>query len=132
MAKTLLADDKAGDLVTKISLMDVKSGSLVGEIHEDTVEFYHKGEMCEVDIKYKTLPFLESDSLHKRMNNNEDVAAEWISKALVDEKGQTTFTQQQVENNFIQPLANAIFNKVWGLDSIKKAMKEKEAKAKKD
>ena len=110
--------------MAKYELSDVKAGSLVGEIHEDTVKFYHKGELCEVDIKYKTLPFLESDSLHKRMNNNEDVAAEWISKALVDEKGKTTFTQQQVEKNFIQPLANAVFNKVWGLDSVKKAMEK--------
>lgn len=114
--------------MAKILLTDVKAGSLVGEIHEDTVEFYHKGELCEVDIKYKTLPFLESDSLHKRMNNNEDVAAEWISKALVDEKGKTTFTQQQVEKNFIQPLANAVFNKVWGLDSVKKAMEKTKGK----
>ena len=118
--------------MAKISLVDVKAGSLVGEIHEDTVEFYHNGELCEVDIKYKMLPFVESDVLHRRMNDNEDIAAEWISKALVDEKGKQQFTQQQVEKNFIQPLANAIFNRVWGLDSIKKAMKEKEAEKQKE
>lgn len=116
--------------MAKYELSDVKAGSLVGEIHEDTVEFYHKGELCEIDILFKTLPFVESDSLHKRLNNNEDVAAEWISKALVDEKGKPTFTQQQVEKNFIQPLANAIFNRVWGLDSVKKAMEK--TKSKKD
>lgn len=114
--------------MAKYELSDVKAGSLVGEIHEDTVEFYHKGELCEVDILFKTLPFVESDSLHKRMNNNEDVAAEWISKALVDEKGKPTFTQQQVEKNFIQPLANAVFNRVWGLDSVKKAMEKTKSK----
>lgn len=118
--------------MAKLDLVDIKSGSLVGEIHEDTVEFYHNGELCEVDIRYKTLPFVESDSLHKRMNNNEDVAAEWISKALVDEKGKTQFSQQQVEKNFIQPLANAVFNKVWGLDSIKKAVAEQTAKKKEE
>lgn len=116
--------------MAKILLSDIKAGSLVGEIHAETVEFHHKGELCEVDILFKTLPFIESDSLHKRMNNNEDVAAEWISKALVDEKGKPTFTQQQVEKNFIQPLANAVFNKVWGLDSVKKAMEK--TKSKKD
>lgn len=118
--------------MAKLDLVDIKSGSLVGEIHEDTVEFYHKGELCEVDILFKTLPFVESDSLHKRMNNNEDVAAEWISKALVDEKGKPQFSQQQVEKNFIQPLANAVFNKVWGLDSIKKAVAEQTAKKKEE
>ena len=110
--------------MAKYELSDVKAGSLVGEIHEDTVEFYHKGELCDVDIKYKILPFVESDALHKRMNNNEDVAAEWISKALVDGKGKQQFTEHQVKTTFIQPLANAIFNRVWGLDSVKKAMEK--------
>lgn len=110
--------------MAKYQLSDVKAGSLVGEIHEDTVEFYHKGELCDVDIKYKILPFVESDALHKRMNNNEDVAAEWISKALVDGKGEQQFTEHQVKTTFIQPLANAIFNRVWGLDSVKKAMEK--------
>lgn len=110
--------------MAKYQLSDVKAGSLVGEIHEDTVEFYHKGELCDVDIKYKILPFVESDALHKRMNNNEDVAAEWISKALVDGKGKPQFTEHQVKTTFIQPLANAIFNIVWGLDSVKKAMEK--------
>ena len=116
--------------MSKLNLSDIKAGSLVGEIHKETVEFYHNGELCEVDILFKTLPFIESESLHNRMNNNESVAAEWISKSLVDEKGKLQFTQQQVEKNFIQPLANAIFHKVWGLDSLKKAMEK--AKVKKD
>ena len=114
--------------MAKILLADVKAGSLVGEVHEDTVEFYHKGELCEIDIRYKMLPFAESDVLHKRMSNNEDIAAEWISKALVDEKGKQQFTEHQVKTNFIQPLANAVFNRVWGLDSVKKALKETEKK----
>jgi len=117
---------------TKVLLLDVKAGSLVGEVHEDTVEFYHNGELCDIDIRYKILPFVESDSLHKRLNNNEDVAAEWISKALVDEDGEQLFSQEQVEENFIQPLANAVFNRVWGLDSVKKAVAEQTAKKKKE
>ena len=116
--------------MSKLNLSDIKAGSLVGEIHKETVEFHHNGELCEVDILFKTLPFIESESLHNRMNNNESVAAEWISKSLVDEKGKLQFTQAQVEKNFIQPLANAIFHKVWGLDSLKKAMEK--TKSKKD
>lgn len=116
----------------KLQLSDIKAGSLVSEIHEDTVEFYHKGELREVDVLFKTLPFGESDPLHNRMNDKEDVAAEWISKTLVDEKGKLQFTQQQVEKNFIQPLANAVFNKVWGLDNVKKAMEQQEAKSKEE
>lgn len=117
--------------MAKLLLSDIKSGSLVSEIREETVEFYHKGELFEVDLLFKTLPFIETELLHKRMNNKEDVAAEWISKALVDEDGKQQFTQQQVEKNFIQPLANAVFDKVWGLDNVKKAMEKSTTKTKK-
>lgn len=117
--------------MTKILLSDVKSGSLVSEIREETVEFWHKGELCEVDLLFKTLPFVETEPLYKRMTNKEDVAAEWISKALVDEDGKQQFTQQQVEKNFIQPLANAVFEKLWGLDNVKKAASKATTKTKK-
>lgn len=118
--------------MAKFQLSDIKSGSLVSEVHEATVEFYHKGELCEVDVLFKTLPFGETDSLHNRMNNKEDVAAEWMSKALVNDKGKPQFTQKQIEENFIQPLANAVFDKVWGLDNVKKAVELQKAKTKKD
>jgi len=117
--------------MAKLLLSDIKSGSLVSEVIEDKVEFWHKGELCEVEIAYKTLPFIETESLHKRLANKEDVAAEWISKALVDDKGIQQFTQKEVEENFIQPLANAIFDKVWGLDNAKKAMAKPATKSKK-
>lgn len=117
--------------MSKLLLSDIKAGSLVSEIREETVEFYHKGELFEVDLLLKTLPFIETESLHKRMNNEEDVAAEWISKTLVDEDGKQQFTQQQVEKNFIQPLAVAVFDKVWGADDLKKAMAKPTPKTKK-
>jgi hypothetical protein len=115
----------------KVSLLDVKAGSLVGEIHDATVSFYHNGEEYEVDIRMKQLPFAVTDDLHKRMNNKEDVAFEWISKALVDEKGEQLFSQEQVEETFVQGMGTAIFEKVWGLDNIKKAVARQTAKTKK-
>ena len=116
---------------TKVLLSDVKAGSLVGEIREETVSFYHKGEEFEVDIRMKQLPFAVTDDLHKRMNNKEDVAFEWISKTLVDDKGKQQFTQKQVEETFVQGMGTAIFEEVWGLDNIKKAVEKEAAKTKK-
>lgn len=110
--------------MAKLSLSDIKSGSLVSQVREETVEFIHNGEEFEVDILIKQLPFIETDDLHKRMNKGEDVAFEWISKALVDEKGKQMFTQKQVEQNFVQPLGSAVFDKLWGLDNVKKAMEK--------
>lgn len=115
---------------TKVLLLDVKAGSLVSEIRDDTVSFYHNGEEFEVDIRIKQLPFEVTDDLHKRMNNKEDVTFEWISKALVDDKGDQLFTEQQVRDTFVQAMGSAIFDKVWGLDNIKKAVEKEAAKKK--
>ena len=116
---------------TKVSLLDVKAGSLVSEIRDDTVSFYHNGDEFEVDIRIKQLPFEVTDDLHKRMNKGEDVTFEWISKALVDDKGDLLFTEQQVRDTFVQAMGSAIFDKVWGLDNIKKAVEKEAAKNKK-
>lgn len=114
----------------KILLSDVKAGSLVGEIREETVSFFHHAKEYEIDIRIKTLAFEDSDELHARMNNKEKVASEWMSKTLVDEKGELMFTEEQVGKTFVQPMASAIFDKVWGLDNVKKAVEK--AKIKKD
>lgn len=117
---------------TKVLLLDVKAGSLVSEIRDETVSFYHNGEELEVDIRIKQLPFAVTDDLHRRMNNKEDVTSEWISKALVDEDGKQLFSQEQVEETFVQAMGSAIFDKVWGIDNIKKAMEKQAAKSKKE
>ena len=117
---------------TKVLLLDVKAGSLVSEIRDETVSFYHNGDELEVDIRIKQLPFAVTDDLHRRMNNKEDVTSEWISKALVDDEGEQLFTQQQVEDTFVQAMGSAIFDKVWGIDNIKKAVEKQAAKNKKE
>ena len=115
----------------KLKLSDIKKGSLVNEIRTRTVEFIHNGEQYSVEIKLRTLPFIETESLFTRWDKGqgENVVSEWISKTLVDAKGELEFTEEEVNDNFVQPMANAIFEEVWGADNIKKLMeimKEKE------
>lgn len=115
----------------KLKLADIKKGSLVNEVRDKTVEFVHNGEQYSVDIRIKTLPFIETESLFTRWNKGqgENVVSEWISKTLVDAKGELEFTEEEVNDNFVQPMANAIFEEVWGADNIKKLvelMKEQE------
>lgn len=117
--------------MNKLKLSDIKKGSLVNEIRNRTVEFIHNGEQYSVDIKLKTLPFIETESLFTRWDKGqgENVVSEWISKTLVNSKGELEFTEEEVNDNFVQPMANAIFEEVWGADNIKKLMeimKEKE------
>lgn len=110
--------------MAKLSLSDIKSGSLVSQVREETVDFFHNGEEMSVDIRIKQLPFVETESLFKRMYEGENVSSEWISKALVDDKDKVMFTKKQVEDTFVQPLAVAVFDKVYGADNLKKSMEK--------
>ena len=108
--------------MNKLKLSDIKKGSLVNEIRNRTVEFIHNGEQYSVDIKLRTLPFIETESLFTRWDKGqgENVVSEWISKTLVNAKGELEFTEEEVNENFVQPMANAIFEEAWGADNLKK------------
>lgn len=110
--------------MSKLNLADIKSGSLVSEVRDETVDFFHNSEEMSVDIRIKQLPFFETESLLKRQYDGESVASEWISKTLVDDKDKLMFTKKQVEDTFIQAMATAIFDKVYGVDNIKKALEK--------
>ena len=118
--------------MNKLKLSDIKKGSLVNEIRNRTVEFIHNGEQYSVDIKLRTLPFIETESLFTRWDKGqgENVVSEWISKTLVNAKGELEFTEEEVNDNFVQPMANAIFEEVWGADNIKKLMELMQEKEK--
>ncbi|WP_250162206.1 phage tail assembly chaperone family protein, TAC [Psychrobacter sp. WY6] len=81
--------------MAKLNLADIKSGSLVSQVRDETVTFFHNGEECSVDIRIKQLPFFETEALLKRMHDGESVASDWISKALVDDKGEVMFTKNR-------------------------------------
>lgn len=106
----------------KKARMDLKAigqGSLVGEVRESVVDFYHNGAIESVDLRIKQLPFSKTESLHSRLNSGDSgVVSDWISLALVDESNEPLFTAEQVENNFTQSLANQIFNEVSGLKGL--------------
>ena len=106
----------------KLNLSDIKKGSLVNEIRSKTVDFVHNGEEYSIDIKLKTLPFIETESLFSRWDRGqgENVVAEWISKTLVNDSGELEFSKEDIDANFVQPMANAIFEEVWGADNLKK------------
>jgi len=112
----------------KLTLNDIKSGSLVSEIRNTSVEFLHNGEKLSIDIRVKQLPFRLTEPLYTRLNKGEDVVAEWLSHALMDDDGNQQFTPKQIEDNFTQALVSAIFNVVIGLDDLKKQAEGKEKK----
>lgn len=112
--------------MAKFNLSDIAQGALVNDIHEAEVEFKHHGKTETVDIRIKQLPYAVTEPLFKRLNKGEDVVAEWISKALVDDDGNIYLTQKQVSTNFTPSLAGAVFNKILG---IEKAPVDEEGKS---
>ena len=113
--------------MSKLSLKDIKNGSLISNIRDVTIEFpLPDGEIGEVDVRIKELAFAESERFRKRLGEQDDsVIPEWIAKSLVDEEGKVMFTKKQVEDNFIQALANAIFDEIYGAKSLKKYLDKK-------
>lgn len=113
--------------MSKLSLKDIKNGSLISNIRDVTIEFpLPDGEIGEVDVRIKELAFAESERFRKRLGEqDESVIPEWIAKSLVDEDGKVMFTKKQVEDNFIQALANAIFDEIYGAKSLKKYLDKK-------
>ena len=113
--------------MSKLSLKDIKNGSLISNIRDVTIEFpLPDGEIGEVDVRIKELAFAESERFRKRLGEQDDsVIPEWIAKSWVDEDGKVMFTKKQVEDNFIQALANAIFDEIYGAKSLKKYLDKK-------
>ncbi|AUC05492.1 hypothetical protein BVG18_00315 [Acinetobacter lwoffii] len=112
--------------MAKLNLNEIIQGSLVNSTHPKTIEFKHNGKTETVDIVLKQLPYAITEPLFTRLNKGEDVVAEWIAAALVDDDGKTYLTKKQVAANFTQTLASAVFNAILG---IEKAPKDEEGKS---
>lgn len=102
--------------MAKLNLNEIIQGSLVNSVHQKTIEFKHNGKTETVDIVIKQLPYAVTEPLFNRLNKGEDVVAEWIAAALVDDEGKTYLTKKQVASNFTQALASAVFNAILGIE----------------
>ena len=99
-----------------MKLNEIIQGSLVNSVHQKTIEFKHNGKTETVDIALKQLPYAVTEPLFSRLNKGEDVVAEWIAAALVDDEGKTYLSKKQVASNFTQTLASAVFNAILGIE----------------
>lgn len=117
--------------MAKLNLSDIKKGDLVNKIHPATVEFVTLDEeVASVDVLLKQLPFIETESLHKQMADGDAKAyAEWIAKAVVNDKGKPEFTIEQVETLFSQSLINGIWDKLMLMEQTKKLIEAKKLTA---
>lgn len=101
----------------KMDLKAIALGSLVGQIRDVVVEFIHAGLVESTDVRIKQLSYAVTEPLYTKMNKGEDVVAQWIALALVDENGESYLTKEQVQEHFTQSLTSSIFNEITGLDA---------------
>ena len=89
----------------------------VGQVRDVVVQFIHAGQLESTDVRIKQLSYAVTEPLYTRLNKGEDVVAEWIALALVDESGEAYLTKEQVHDHFTQSLASSVFSEITGLDA---------------
>lgn len=100
----------------KMDLKAIALGSLVGQIRDVVIQFIHAGQVESTDVRIKQLSYAITEPLYAKLNKGEDVVAEWIALALVDENGESYLTKEQVQDHFTQSLTMSVFNEITGLD----------------
>lgn len=101
----------------KMDLKAIALGSLVGQARDVVVQFIHAGQVESTDVRIKQLSYAVTEPLYTRLNKGDDVVAEWIALALVDENGETYLTKEQVQDHFTQSLTSSVFSEITGLDA---------------
>lgn len=99
----------------------VKDDVLVGQPVKHTIKFKHFDEEYQVDVFIKPLSYQTTEPLFKRLtqlDNDKTLVAEWISLAVVNEKGENYLTVDDIQHKFNQQLAMAIFNKILGVENL--------------
>lgn len=99
----------------------VKDDVLVGQPVKRAIKFKHFDEEYQVDVFIKPLNYQTTEPLFKRLtqlDNDKTVVAEWISLAVVNDKGENYLTLDDIQQKFNQQLAMAIFNEILGLDTL--------------
>ena len=101
----------------KMDLKAIALGSLVGQVRDVVVQFIHAGQLESTDVRIKQLSYAVTEPLYTRLHKGEDVVAEWLALALVDESGEAYLTKEQVHDHFTQSLASSVFSEITGLDA---------------
>ncbi|WP_336929981.1 phage tail assembly chaperone family protein, TAC [Acinetobacter tandoii] len=124
-SKKLVEDNLQAEMPTtvvelprpKMDLKAIALGSLVGQVRDVVVQFIHAGQVESTDVRIKQLSYAVTEPLYTKLNKGEDVIAEWIALALVDENGESYLTKEQVQDHFTQSLASSVFSEITGLDA---------------
>lgn len=104
----------------KLSLTDIKSGLLVSKLEKVAVDLVVDGEECEFEIYIKPFSYSTAIAQMRAYGENREALAGVLASCLCDEKGELAFTEDEVRENFSQLLVDAIWEKVYEVNSLGK------------
>lgn len=104
----------------KLTLDQIKSGSLIGHLTPVSIEIDLNGEKFEFDTHIKPFSYATAVARMQAYGENKEALAGIIATSLYDEKGEQAFTTEEVRENFTQSMTEAIWSKLVDINSLGK------------
>lgn len=96
----------------KLSVADIKSGILIDAPELITIEVVVKGKVCDFDIYIKIMDYSTTIAQMEANRNNKEALASILADCIVNEKGESEFTEDEIRAKFNKPLIDAIWAKI--------------------
>ena len=102
----------------KISIAEIQSGALIGAPIFISVAITLEGEECEFDTHIKPFSYATVVARWKAVGENKEALAGTIASCICDEKGNLSFTEDEVRQNFSDELIEAVWQKIYDVNNI--------------
>lgn len=116
----------------KLTLDQIKSGSLVGQPEFVTIELEVNKEKCEFDTYIKPFSYATAVARMQAYGQNKEalagiIAGSLYTKEVIEIEGEEdqtlfkpTFTADEVRENFTEPMTDAIWSKIIEINGLGK------------
>lgn len=98
--------------MNKLSIADIKGGVLVDAPEKIEVEIMVKGEPCSFETHIKIMDYSTAIAQMRANQENKEGLASILADCIVDESGETQFTEEEIRQHFNKPLIDAIWAKI--------------------
>lgn len=96
----------------KLKIDQIKSGILIGKPVFATVQIKYEGEDAEFETYIKPFSYETAVANLRAIGEKKEALAGILSSCICDEKGEATFTEDEIRKHFNQSLVDAIWAKV--------------------
>lgn len=113
----------------KLSLSEIKAGTLVKKVEKVTITIKANGEDAEFDTYIKPFSYATAVAQMKAYGEDKEALAGVLASCICNEAGELAFTEQEVRENFSQALVDAIWEKVYEINVLGKPLKSQQKKS---